>query len=217
MAKVIDSPIIGSRVVKEKDKGKVLQLHEKIERPTVLEGKTYKITPFDSHSFYITINDIVLNQGTEQEIRRPFEIFINTKNTEQFEWIVALTRLMSAVFRKGGDVSFIIEEMHSIFNPKGGYFLKGKFYPSVIHHIGDIIEKHFQFIGILDVPEKKVSSLSNEKFPQKEFEEDGNIGNDEEVVQKEIKGAQCKVCYQYSVINRDGCMTCLNCGDSKCS
>src|SRR5690606_16659790 len=97
----------------------VIQMHERIERPDVLIGSTYKIkSPLVEHAMYVTINDIVLNGGTEHEQRRPFEIFINSKSMEHFQWIVALTRIMSAVFRKGGDVTFLVEEMKAVFDPR---------------------------------------------------------------------------------------------------
>jgi hypothetical protein len=99
---------------------------------------------------YITINDIVLNAGTEFEMRRPFEIFINSKNMDHFQWIVALTRIMSAVFRKGGDVTFLVEELKAVFDPRGGYFKAGGVYmPSIVAELGNIIETHLTAIGLL--------------------------------------------------------------------
>ena len=113
---------------------KVVQMHEKLERPEMLMGSTYKIkTPLSEHALYVTINDVVLNPGTEHELRRPFEIFINSKNMDHFQWIVALTRIISAVFRKGGDVTFLVEELRSVFDPRGGYFKKGgRYMPSLV-------------------------------------------------------------------------------------
>ncbi|HEY5762758.1 MAG TPA: hypothetical protein VIS73_06095, partial [Rhodocyclaceae bacterium] len=106
--------------VRKDGAGKVVWMHEKLERPEVLIGSTYKIrTPVSDHAMYVTINDIVLNEGTEHEHRRPFEIFINSKNLDHFQWIVALTRILSAVFRKGGDVAFLIEELKAVFDPRG--------------------------------------------------------------------------------------------------
>ena len=143
MAVKIDKKIKGYAVVTPEDKAKavqaesvaratveaelptadVIQMHERIERPEVLIGSTYKIkSPLVEHAMYVTINDIVLNAGTEHEHRRPFEVFINSKSMEHFQWIVALTRIMSAVFRKGGDVTFLVDEMKAVFDPKGGYF-----------------------------------------------------------------------------------------------
>ena len=107
----------------------VIQMHEKVERPDTLVGATYKIkSPLFEHALYVTINDIVLNEGTEYELRRPFEIFVNSKNMDHFQWIVALTRIMSAVFRKGGDVTFLVEELKAVFDPRGGYFKAGGVY-----------------------------------------------------------------------------------------
>jgi hypothetical protein len=135
----------------------VVQMHEKIERPEVLIGSTYKIkSPLVEHAMYVTINDIVLNPGTEHELRRPFEVFINSKSMEHFQWIVALTRIMSAVFRKGGDVTFLVEEMKAVFDPKGGYFKAGGVYmPSLVAELGSIVEDHLKSIGMLHDPEAR--------------------------------------------------------------
>ena len=129
----------------------VVQMHEKVERPEMLLGSTYKIsTPLSDHALYVTVNDIVLNSGTEHELRRPFEMFINSKNMDHFQWIVALTRIISAVFRKGGDIAFLVEELRSVFDPSGGYFKKGgKFMPSLVAEIGDVLESHLRMIGLL--------------------------------------------------------------------
>jgi hypothetical protein len=133
----------------------IIQMHEKVERPDTLIGATYKIkSPLFEHSLYVTINDIVLNAGTEYEMRRPFEIFVNSKNMEHFQWIVALTRIMSAVFRKGGDVTFLVEELKAVFDPRGGYFKAGGVYmPSIVAELGYIIERHLKMIGLLHDPE----------------------------------------------------------------
>jgi hypothetical protein len=133
----------------------VIQMHEKVERPDTLIGATYKIkSPLFEHALYVTINDIVLNAGTEYELRRPFEIFINSKNMDHFQWIVALTRIMSAVFRKGGDVTFLVEELKAVFDPRGGYFKAGGVYmPSIVAELGAVIEQHMKMIGLLQDPE----------------------------------------------------------------
>lgn len=133
----------------------VIQMHEKIERPETLIGSTYKLkTPLFEHALYVTINDIVLNAGSEHEHRRPFEIFINSKNMDHFQWIVALTRIMSAVFRKGGDVTFLVEEMKAVFDPRGGYFKAGGVYmPSLVAELGSIVEEHLKSIGMIQDPE----------------------------------------------------------------
>ncbi len=134
MAIKIEKKIVGYNVVSEEDKANaltqkenqnVVQLGEPLGRPEKITGSTYKVkTPVTEHALYITINDIIMNEGTPQEHRRPFEIFINSKNMDHFQWIVGLTRVMSAVFRKGGDVTFLVEELHSVFDPNGGYFKK---------------------------------------------------------------------------------------------
>src|SRR4249919_3937480 len=132
----------------------IIQMHEKVERPEVLIGATYKIkSPLGEHAMYVTINDIVLNHGTPHELRRPFEVFINSKNMDHFQWIVALTRIMSAVFRKGGDVTFLVDEMKAVFDPRGGYFKAGGVYmPSIVAEIGSVIEAHLKSIGMLAEP-----------------------------------------------------------------
>ena len=129
----------------------VIQMHEKVERPERLEGHTYKIkSPLFEHALYVTINDIVLNEGTEYELRRPYEIFINSKNMEHFQWTVALTRIISAVFRKGGDVTFLVEELKAVFDPRGGYFRAGGVYtPSIVAELGVVIEDHLKKIGLM--------------------------------------------------------------------
>jgi hypothetical protein len=133
----------------------VIQMHERVERPDVLVGSTYKIkSPLFEHALYVTINDIVLNQGTPHESRRPFEIFINSKNMDHFQWIVALTRIMSAVFRKGGDCTFLVEELKAVFDPRGGYFKSGGVYmPSIVAEIGAVLEDHLKLIGMIHDPE----------------------------------------------------------------
>ena len=142
-------------VVEEPATAEVIHMHEKVERPDQLIGATYKIkSPLVEHALYVTINDIVLNAGTEHELRRPFEIFVNSKNMDHFQWIVALTRIMSAVFRKGGDVTFLVEELKAVFDPRGGYFKAGGVYmPSIVAELGAVIERHMKMIGLIHDPE----------------------------------------------------------------
>ena len=199
-------------------KAEVIQMHEKLERPEMLLGSTYKVkTPLSEHALYVTINDVVLNAGTEHEQRRPFEIFINSKNMEHFQWIVALTRIVSAVFRKGGDVTFLVEELRSVFDPRGGYFKKGgRYMPSLVAEIGDVIEAHMRTIGLIeDEPlDEHRRRLIEEKRAQREgMERPGDAPG----ASRFPAGAQlCMKCRTRAVIHMDGCMTCLNCGDSKC-
>jgi hypothetical protein len=135
----------------ELPRAEVIQMHERLDRPEMLIGSTYKIkSPLFEHALYVTINDIVLNQGTEYESRRPFEIFINSKNMDHFQWVVAITRIMSAVFRKGGDVTFLVEELKAVFDPRGGYFKAGGVYmPSIVAEIGAVVEDHLKHIGMI--------------------------------------------------------------------
>ena len=197
----------------------VQQMHENLERPDVLPGATYKVkTPLSDHALYITINDIVLNQGTPDEIRRPFEIFINSKAMEHFQWIVALTRIISAVFRKGGDVTFLVEELRSVFDPKGGYFKKGgKYMPSLVAEIGDVIESHLRAIGLLteDGPDAHQRKLIDEH--RAKYEMGMKAVEDAGVSAFPPEATLCGKCQTKAVIVMDGCLTCLNCGDSKCS
>lgn len=194
----------------------VVQMHEKVERPESLLGSTYKIkTPLSDHALYVTINDIVLNPDTPYEKRRPFEIFINSKNMDHFQWIVALTRIISAVFRKGGDVTFLVEELRSVFDPQGGYFKHGgKYMPSLVAEIGDAIETHMRMIGMIkDVgPDEHQQKLIDEK--RKEYQSRQSSTNTNQNFPPDAQ--LCKKCYTKAVMLLDGCMTCLSCGDSKC-
>ena len=209
----------------------VIQMHETLERPEMLVGSTYKLkTPAVSeHAMYITINDIVLNEGTPHELRRPFEVFINSKNLDHFQWIVALTRIMSAVFRKGGDVTFLVEELRSVFDPRGGYWNKGKYMPSIIAEIGDVIENHLIRIGMLKAPELDAhqQQLINSKREEIKARQANDASPDDaagEALHPEGGGSAqfpenatfCAKCNHKSAIVMDGCVTCLNCGDSKC-
>jgi hypothetical protein len=142
-------------IIIERPMAEIILMHEKLERPEALVGSTYKIkSPLVEHAMYVTINDIVLNPGTEHELRRPFEVFINSKNMDHFQWVVAITRIMSAVFRKGGDVTFLVEELKAVFDPRGGYFKAGGVYmPSIVAEIGSVIEQHMKSIGLIHDPE----------------------------------------------------------------
>ncbi|MCC5794587.1 MAG: NrdJb [Chromatiales bacterium] len=198
--------------------GKVVRMHEKLERPEMLLGSTYKVkTPVSDHAMYVTINDIVLNQGTEHEQRRPFEIFINSKNLDHYQWIVALTRIMSAVFRKGGDVTFIVDELKAVFDPRGGYWQPGgKFMPSIIAELGHIVEKHLRYIGLL--PPEQLDEHQQKLIEMKRQEYELHARQQDAFARSEFpEGAQlCQRCSTAAVVMMDGCMTCLNCGESKC-
>ena len=228
----IDHKIIDYGVVKTNDAGaaaekkvekpssrdNIIHMHEKLERPDMLLGSTYKIkTPLTEHALYVTINDVILNQGTEHELRRPFEVFINSKNMDHFQWIVALTRIISAVFRKGGDVTFLVEELRSVFDPRGGYFKKGgKFMPSLVAEIGDAIENHLRLIGMIkdDKIDEHQKKLMDEK--RAEFEQRNQTDNTSATSDFPAGSQLCTKCNTKAMIKMDGCLTCLNCGDSKC-
>lgn len=200
------------------EESKVIRMHEKLERPEMLIGSTYKVkTPVSDHAMYVTINDIILNEGTAHEQRRPFEIFINSKNLDHYQWIVALTRIMSAVFRKGGDVAFLVDELKAVFDPRGGYWQPGgKFMASIIAELGHIVEKHLIQIGLLkplDLSEDHQNFLADKRA---EFEARGDQ-QDAFAEQNFPEGAQlCGKCSTAAAVMLDGCMTCLNCGYSKC-
>jgi len=232
MAIKIDKKIVNYQVVREQHSAEskreaevaprasaeIIQMHERIERPEMLLGSTYKVkTPLSEHALYVTINDVVLNPGTEHELRRPFEVFINSKNMEHFQWIVALTRIISAVFRKGGDVAFLVEELRSVFDPRGGYFKKGgKYMPSLVAEIGDAIECHLRTIGLLkdDGLDPHQEELIAEKRAEFESANGLNPNDDDEFPE----GAEmCVKCHTKAAVQLDNCLTCLNCGESKCS
>jgi hypothetical protein len=202
----------------EKAKSDIEQMHESVQRPEMLIGSTYKIkTPMSEHAMYVTINDMLLNEGTEHEVRRPFEIFINSKNMEHYQWVVALTLLISAVFRKGGDITFIVDELSAVFDPQGGYFKRGgKFMPSIVAEIGEVIERHLKMIGMLedDSLDEHQKKLIAEKRAEYESKKEGTASNDSGDFPPDAQ--MCKKCNTKAAIVMDGCLTCLNCGDSKC-
>ncbi|WMS88059.1 NrdJb [Pleionea litopenaei] len=227
MVHKIETPIVGYKVkkdepevvkaVEEKPTAEIVQMHESVERPEMLLGSTYKVkTPLSEHALYVTINDIVLNPGTEHELRRPFEIFINSKNMDHFQWVVALTRVVSAVFRKGGDCTFLAEELKAVFDPKGGYFKRGgRFMPSLVAEIGEAIESHLKMIGLLkddtlDEHQKKLIAEKRQQF------EDAQAKTSDDSSEFPDGAQLCNKCMVKASILMDGCMTCLNCGDSKC-
>ncbi|MGB7205628.1 MAG: adenosylcobalamin-dependent ribonucleoside-diphosphate reductase [Anderseniella sp.] len=181
--------------------GAVVYMHKPLDRDTVLPGFTYKLKWGDSdHAIYITLNDIIENAR-----RRPFEIFINSKNMEHYAWTVALTRMISAVFRRGGDVSFVVEELKAVFDPRGGHWMEGRYVPSLLAAIGGVIEKHMLATGFLRQGEK----LSNTD-PATLHITKCAVGEDTR------PGSQCPKCNELSLAFQEGCVTCMSCGYSKC-
>ncbi|MFZ9199870.1 MAG: adenosylcobalamin-dependent ribonucleoside-diphosphate reductase, partial [Paracoccaceae bacterium] len=177
--------------------GEVIYLSEPLERPAALEGHTYKVKwPGSEHALYITINDVVISGH-----RRPFEVFINSKNMEHFAWTVALTRMISAVFRRGGDISFVVEELKAVFDPRGGAWMEGRYIPSILAAIGGVIERHLIAIGFIEG-----EGLGLKSDPKAEVM----------VVGGSPRGAACPSCGSYAMQMKEGCMTCNDCGHSKC-
>ena len=217
----IEKKIVSYSVVDKTDEKKeipaeVVQIGEPLARPDKITGSTYKVkTPVTEHALYITINDVIMNEGTDQEHRRPFEIFVNSKNMEHFQWIVGLTRVMSAVFRKGGDLTFLIEELESVFDPNGGYYKKGgKYVPSLVAELGQVLEEHLKNIGMLKVtePEEHQQQLIDDK--KAEYLKKNPDKLDDSGFPKDAQ--LCNKCQTKAAIMMDGCLTCLNCGESKC-
>ncbi|MES2919780.1 MAG: NrdJb [Pseudomonadota bacterium] len=201
----------------------IVHMHEQLKRPESLIGSTYKIkTPTSEHALYVTINDLLLNAGTRHEVRRPFEIFINSKNMDHFQWIVALTLIISAVFRKGGDVTFLVDELHSVFDPRGGYFKKGgKFCPSLVSEIGDVIETHLKHIGL--IKDEGLDEHQQRLIAEKRAEFERRASSGTAAGESDATGGHfpdtaklCNKCNTKAMIIMDNCLTCLNCGDSKC-
>jgi len=185
----------------EVDQGaEVVYLTEPLDRPQSLEGATYKLKwPDSEHAIYITINDIV--QGPR---RRPFEVFINSKNMEHFAWTVALTRMISAVFRRGGDVSFVVEELKAVFDPRGGAWMQGRYVPSILAAIGGVIERHMIATGFLA---GEGMGLKTDPQAERMVVAGGEAP----------RGKACPSCGSYGLRMVEGCMTCGDCGYSKCS
>ncbi|MBN06444.1 MAG: ribonucleoside-diphosphate reductase, adenosylcobalamin-dependent [Rhodospirillaceae bacterium] len=198
--------------VKPKDSGDASNLHyltQPLDRPDSLHGATYKVQwPESDHALYITINDVI-----QDGRRRPFEVFINSKNTEHYAWTVALTRMISAVFRRGGDVSFVVEELKAVFDPRGGQWMGGKYVPSLLAAIGQVLEDHMIAIGFMT---DEGALPIDEALRQSGVFKPGAGSN--------IKGErgavshirQCPKCGEASLMRLEGCDTCASCAYSKC-
>jgi ribonucleoside-diphosphate reductase alpha chain len=187
--------------------GGVVYMTQPLDRPGELKGKTYKLRwPESDHAIYITVNDVI-QDGRE----RPFEIFINSKNVDHFAWTVGLTRMISAVFRRGGDVSFVVEELKAVFDPRGGQWMDGRYVPSLLAAIGNVIEHHLVDIGFMPGRED-IAAKAREIAQQKAVAAGGGSG---------ATGAgpalgQCPKCGEAGMIRQEGCDLCLSCGHSKC-
>jgi ribonucleoside-diphosphate reductase alpha chain len=180
----------------------VYYMRQPLGRDPVLPGFTYKLKWGDSdHAIYITLNDIIENGR-----RRPFEIFINSKNMEHYAWTVALTRMISAVFRRGGDVTFVVEELKAVFDPRGGHWMEGRYIPSLLAAIGGVIEKHMLATGFLKASEK-LSGVDPASLEAQRLA----VGDD-----ARPSGSQCPKCNELALVFQEGCATCMSCGYSKC-
>jgi len=196
----IDQPIVGWSVKTHAD-DPILPPVITYDRPDEMVGTTYKIKPSVINcAMYITINHVKLPDGS----LRPLEVFINSKHTEHHQWIVALTRMISAVFRKPGPIEFAIEELEEVFDPQGGYWVDGKMMPSLVAHVGTVLRRHCEKIGAIEA--RELSSEQRVVIEEKiEIAEEAGVGM-----------TLCKDCKVVAMLFLDGCWTCTNCGESKC-
>ncbi|MHA1599179.1 MAG: TSCPD domain-containing protein, partial [Alphaproteobacteria bacterium] len=179
--------------------GDVVYMSQPLDRPATLPGRTYKLRwPESEHAIYITLNDVARDNR-----RRPFEIFINSKNMEHYAWTLALTRMISAVFRRGGDVAFVVEELKAVFDPRGGAWLGGKYVPSLLAAIGAVIERHMIDIGFLQGPAESAEEREARV---------ANAGSG----QVRQRPRQCPKCGAASLVHQEGCELCTSCGHSTC-
>lgn len=196
----LEAPVATARPRDLGDSGAIVQMFRPLDRPEALPGQTYKVKwPESDHAIYITINDII-----QDGRRRPFEVFINSKNMEHFAWTVALTRMISAVFRRGGDVAFVVEELKAVFDPRGGQWVGGRYIPSLLAAIGEVIERHMIDIGFIPQPGRNEPTVA--EAARKVVGLDGDP-----------RFRQCPKCGTPSLIRQEGCDTCTACGYSKCS
>jgi ribonucleoside-diphosphate reductase alpha chain len=198
------APVASPKPADVFEAGGIVYMTQPLSRPEALPGQTYKISwPESEHALYITLNDIV-----QDGRRRPFEVFINSKNMEHYAWTVALTRMISAVFRRGGDVSFVVEEMKAVFDPRGGAWMNGRYVPSLLAAIGDVIERHMTEIGFLPRERRERGVLPRVV----------NLPGSQslQVQQAAPRMAQCPKCGEAALIRIEGCDQCTSCDYSKC-
>jgi ribonucleoside-diphosphate reductase alpha chain len=185
-----------------------------LNRPGELGGKTYKIQwPESDHAMYITINDIIDDTGRV----RPFEIFINTKSVEHYAWMVALTRMISAVFRRGGDVSFVVEELKAVFDPRGGQWVAGRYVPSLLAAIGSVIEEHLRLTGFMKGPDKLTEETAGTANVVALGGAQTGAGGGGEAQRRGPPFRQCPKCGTAALIRQENCDQCTSCDYSKCS
>ena len=203
--------------------GGVVYMTQPLDRPEALPGRTYKVKwPDSEHAIYITINDVVMESR-----RRPFEVFINSKNMEHYAWTVALTRMISAVFRRGGDVSFVVDELKAVFDPRGGQWMGGRYVPSLLAAIGEVIERHMIDIGFMGAPGRlredpyaagplvAVAGAAAEPRPDITPMPANAGGSGGGRVSSLLR--QCPKCGSPALVRQEGCDTCTSCDYSKCA
>jgi ribonucleoside-diphosphate reductase alpha chain len=206
----LPAPAASRRPADPYEAGGVVYMTQPLSRPEALPGQTYKIRwPDSEHALYITLNDII-----QDGRRRPFEIFINSKNVEHFAWTVGLTRMISAVFRRGGDVSFVVEEMKAVFDPRGGAWIDGKYVPSLLAAIGDVIEHHMIEIGFLPVRHGPENAALAARVVNMEPAPGSNPGASPGLLGARLR--QCPKCGEAALIRLEGCDQCTSCDYSKC-
>jgi ribonucleoside-diphosphate reductase alpha chain len=190
----------------------VVYMARPLERDAALAGFTYKLKwPGSDHAIYVTVNDIERDGR-----RRPFEIFINTKNLEHYAWTVALTRMISAVFRRGGDVAFVVEELKAVFDPQGGHWIAGRYVPSLLAAIGEVIETHMIRTGFLQ-PADRFGKVLETDLGEAEARLPGPAPRAEAAAQAPARPRFCPRCATPGLVREEGCWVCHSCGYSRCS
>ena len=224
VVKKISSNIVSTTVVKKEQLVGIEEptkeiMSEEYARPDMLIGSTYKIkAPASAQAIYITINDVILNAGTIHEERRPFEIFINSKEMKNFQWIVGFTRVMSGVFRKGGDVTFLVDEMTQVFDPQGGYFIPGSqgvWVNSVVAHMGLKLKDHLTLIGMIKPQE--LDKHQQAYLEQKRADLLKPTSKQETPTDYSVNATVCSKCQTKAVVMSGGCEVCLECSHSRCN
>jgi ribonucleoside-diphosphate reductase alpha chain len=199
-----ERPAPKSTPLKPVERPGIVYMAPPLERDGILSGYTYKLKwPDSDHAIYVTINDIERDSR-----RRPFEIFINTRNLEHYAWTVALTRMISAVFRRGGDVTFVADELKAVFDPQGGHWVGGRYVPSLLAAIGEVIETHMRRTGFLQ------SDAARASVPEEQRQVDaaGEGSGRRAATRRKL----CPRCSSTDYVHSEGCWVCHSCGFSRC-
>jgi ribonucleoside-diphosphate reductase alpha chain len=169
---------------------------EVMERPRILQGRTYKLKwPQTGDNWYITIT----HRGGV-----PFEVFITTKVAAHAEWVQALSILLTAVLRRGGDVKFLITELQGIHSASGGQYIteQRKFRHSQVAAIGGVIEEEFRVLGMFGTTEPE-PEVQKAVPPGVTF---GQIG----------EPGCCPECGARPLVHQEGCEKCQICSYTRC-